>query len=137
MSNKSVEKRDALDFLMDALALGSSNAIEKQEADGQTSFVMSDTLPAKTPEEFKQLLISEGGEIGKPVPDDHLFIYVTLPKGWKKCPTEHSMWSNIIDDKGQIRASIFYKAAFYDRDAFLVPEKPIFHKEQSSEADKQ
>jgi hypothetical protein len=27
------------------------------------------------------------------------------------------MWSNLIDNRGLIRANIFYKAAFYDRDA--------------------
>ena len=29
------------------------------------------------------------------------------------------MHSNLVDDKGRIRATIFYKAAFYDRDAHM------------------
>ena len=29
------------------------------------------------------------------------------------------MWSDLLDDKGVKRGSIFYKAAFYDRSAFL------------------
>ncbi len=42
-----------------------------------------------------------------------------LPAGWKKISTDHAMWSNLVDDKGRKRASIFYKAAFYDRSAHL------------------
>jgi len=51
-----------------------------------------------------------------------LFIECVMPAGWKKVPTDHSMWSNLLDDKGRIRANIFYKAAFYDRDAFMDME---------------
>jgi hypothetical protein len=50
---------------------------------------------------------------------DDLFIGVKLPEGWKKEATNHSMWNNLVDDKGHIRATFFYKAAFYDRDAFV------------------
>ena len=50
---------------------------------------------------------------------DDLFVEVTLPAGWKKEATDHSMWSKLVDDKGRERASIFYKAAFYDRDAHI------------------
>lgn len=48
-----------------------------------------------------------------------IFIGVTLPTGWQITPTEHSMWSNLTDDKSRERASIFYKAAFYDRSAHV------------------
>ena len=58
-----------------------------------------------------------------PVPNDALFQYVTLPEGWHKQPTEHSMWSHLLDDKDRKRASIFYKAAFYDRSAQLHLEE--------------
>lgn len=54
-----------------------------------------------------------------PVEGDGLFQYVTLPDGWKKVETDHAMWSHLVDDKGRKRASIFYKAAFYDRSAHL------------------
>ena len=46
-----------------------------------------------------------------------LFYTVELPDGWKIEPTDHSMWNNVLDDKGRIRISFFYKGA-YDRDAF-------------------
>ncbi len=48
---------------------------------------------------------------------DHLFYDVTLPEGWKITPTEHPMWSNLVNNKGKIIANVFYKAAFYDRGA--------------------
>src|SRR5262249_62223077 len=64
-----------------------------------------------------------GVVFGKVVPGDSLFVFVTLPNGWKKVPTDHSMWSNLVDDKGRKRAAIFYKAAFYDRDAHLRMEQ--------------
>jgi hypothetical protein len=51
--------------------------------------------------------------------NDPLFQYVEMPPGWKKQRTDHSMWSDLLDDKGRKRGSIFYKAAFYDRDAFM------------------
>ena len=40
---------------------------------------------------------------------------VKLPAGWKKQATDHSMWSKLLDESGAVVASIFYKAAFYDR----------------------
>jgi hypothetical protein len=48
-----------------------------------------------------------------------LFIDAEIPVGWKKVPTDHAMWSNLLDPQGRVRASIFYKAAFYDRAAFM------------------
>lgn len=50
---------------------------------------------------------------------DQLFVGVEFPKGWRKKVTDHDMWTDIIDDKGVKRGSIFYKAAFYDRSAFV------------------
>ena len=50
---------------------------------------------------------------------DDLFWNVTLPDGWEIKATEHSMWNDLYDDKGRKRANFFYKAAFYDRDAFI------------------
>jgi len=48
---------------------------------------------------------------------------VELPIGWKKRSTGHSMWNDLVDDKGRVRATFFYKAAFYDRDAFINFER--------------
>lgn len=91
--------------------------IERQEAQGQADFVANDTLPIKCNYCKRSELEGMGIVYGEPV--DDLFVEVQLPPGWKKQPTEHSMWSDLLDDKGRKRASIFYKAAFYDREAFI------------------
>ena len=91
-----------------------------QEANGQQSFVDSDTLPIIIHGgAAKAILEMAGVEFLGPVEDDDLFQYVKLPPGWQKQPTDHSMWSKLVDEKGRERASIFYKAAFYDRNAHL------------------
>ena len=51
--------------------------------------------------------------------NDSLFINVILPDGWKIKSTDHSMWNKLFDNEGRERASIFYKAAFYDRSALI------------------
>ena len=91
--------------------------IENQGAQGQRDFVASTTLPIKinhgTKKDFEAMGIVFGRDI------DDLFCEAQLPEGWEKRPTDHSMWSDLVDDKGRKRAAIFYKAAFYDRRASL------------------
>jgi len=103
---------------------GNPNAIEEQESKGQKEFVESTQLPRKTnsPREVKntaEQYSKMGIEVFTTSKNDDIFLGVKLPKGWKKVETSHSMWNNLIDDKGRIRATIFYKAAFYDREAFI------------------
>lgn len=90
--------------------------IEMQEAAGQRALVASAVLPVKGP---WPILTSMGIKNLSAVQGDDLFCNVELPPGWQKRATDHSMWSELVDDKGRKRASIFYKAAFYDRDAFM------------------
>lgn len=99
---------------------GSGDAILRQEADGQRSFTTSDTLPTNMSENDRRVLEQAGVVFGSQVSGDEMFTYVTLPTGWKKVATSHSMWSDLVDDKGRKRASMFYKAAFYDRSAHLT-----------------
>lgn len=92
--------------------------IEAQEAAGQQSFVANETLPKEnmhgcTREKLELMGIQFGEDA------DDIFVSVKLPSGWKKQATEHSMWSDLLDDKGRVRARIFYKAAFYDRSAHI------------------
>lgn len=110
---------------------GNPRAIEDQEARGQEELVDSDQLPAKINEygrntsaisQYKKWGVKVVGEES----DDNLFVDVILPEGWEKRPTDHSMWSELYDDKGRVRASIFYKAAFYDRDAFININKRYY-----------
>ena len=104
---------------------GSSNAILAQEAQGQKELVKSDTLPTENLEACRKMIEKAGGKIGPIVVGDPLFTVVDLPKGWTKRATEHSMGSELLDEKGRVRATIFYKAAFYDRNARITPVRAI------------
>lgn len=108
-------------IVIEAMLKGTSQMIYDQEAVGQESFVGSETLPSKMlyPENAKKMLKKWGFVFHGEVEGDPMFHYVTLPEGWKKERTDHSMWSKLLDQQGRERASIFYKAAFYDRSAHL------------------
>lgn len=102
--------------LVNFIAAVTSGGIEAQERAGQTSFVGNTTLPkdmsfANSQETLKQMGITLGAEV------DDLFVEAQLPDGWTKRATDHAMWSDLLDEKGRKRAAIFYKAAFYDRNA--------------------
>jgi hypothetical protein len=102
--------------------------IERQEAEGQRQLVNAQLtrLPKEIAnsgdrgrgKDTKEVYALTGIEV---VGDyDDLFLGVKLPKGWKLVPTEYSMWwSTLVDEQGRARASVFYKAAFYDRQATL------------------
>ncbi len=111
---------DQADALLNLLTLMEPNGIEKQEARGQRQLLASQKLPKDGPWTEATAL---GFVRGKDV--DDLFCEATLPAGWQKQGTDHSMWSDIVDAEGKKRAAIFYKAAFYDRSAhwYLVAEK--------------
>lgn len=93
--------------------------IERQEKEGQIEQSFLDTLP-------KQLNRAEFEAAGFKFHEDHddLFVKATFPKGWRKKPTNHSMWTDIIDETGKKRGGVFYKAAFYDcrAHAYLAKE---------------
>lgn len=126
----------AVSTLDDALARGTAaGVIEAQEAAGQRSFVNSTTLPSDMGDGGREGLETAGVVFGEPVEGDPMFTYVTLPDGWKKVATGHSMWSDLVDDKGRKRASIFYKAAFYDRSAFLRIERRFTMREDYERED--
>ena len=108
--------------------------IEALEKVGQNSLVQSTQLPTEgTPghpqygrsqdEEEERLFVegwaATGIEFGEVPEDDPVFRDVKLPLGWKKVATGHDMWSDLVDGNGRKRASIFYKAAFYDRSAHI------------------
>jgi hypothetical protein len=100
------------------LIYGLPGMIEASERRGQAELVQSTLLPVQM--DGKRATFERMGfKFGEVVKDDPLFIHVELPSGWKKQSTEHSMWSKIVDQNGAERVSIFYKAAFYDRDAFV------------------
>lgn len=124
-----------------------SKAIENQERRGQQYVVMHSRIPVKSneisvPDAYRFAGVENGmpyeqrreivdknnlkytneqyARMGiKILSFDDLFYDVELPEGWKVEATDHSMWNNLVDDKGRVRATFFYKAAFYDRDAFI------------------
>jgi hypothetical protein len=95
--------------------------IEDMEKQGQAELAsQSQQLPT---DGSKNLAWAKMGVIfGETVKDDPIWRKVTLPKGWSIKPTDHSMHSDLVDEKGRARGGIFYKAAFYDRSASIHPK---------------
>ena len=92
-------------------------SIERQEKQGQNELVESNQLPV---EGLEHVRVALGIEILNFSEGDPLFCDVKLPEGWEVIPNiDHSMWSGLIDAEGEKKADIFYKAAFYDRKAFI------------------
>ena len=101
------------------IAASTPGGIEAQEAAGQQMLCNDSTVPIDCPrKELEEL----GIVFGEPV--DKYFVRVMLPAGWKKVPTSHAMWSDLVDENGKKIASIFYKAAFYDQRAHMCMERP-------------
>jgi hypothetical protein len=103
---------------------GSGRFIEEQEAAGQAQLVNSDQLPTTLNGGSDADFEAVGFVLGDPLPGDPMFRDAKLPAGWKRERTDHSMWSKIVDQLGRERVSIFYKAAFYGRDAFMSLTTP-------------
>lgn len=103
-------------LLASAMVFGSSGFIESQESEGQKDLCASTALPIDGAEAWETLQ-SWGVVKGEKL--DDLFCNATLPVGWSLKPSNHSMWSHLHDDRGLKRASVFYKAAFYDRSAHI------------------
>lgn len=115
--------------LLNLVAAMTPGGIEAQEAAGQRALCANG---AKLPKEIlhnpgltPKILTEKLGFQFNGDADD-IFYNVTLPEGWKIVPTDHSMWSNLVDAKGQERAAIFYKAAFYDRSAHISFHRRYF-----------
>lgn len=113
---ENTSRRDSSVHLLGAVSDGLDKYVTDMEAAGQRQLVDSTNLPKKGPwNELEALGFIRGDD----VPGDDLFVVATLPHGWSKEGTAHSMWSKVVDDRGIERVSIFYKAAFYDRDALF------------------
>ncbi len=106
-------------FLDAAATLGTDNVIGLQEYAGQAQLVQSDQLPVDLEGDDQAAFEALGIFFGDPTPGDPLFRQVTLPDGWKREASAHDMWSYVIDSLGRRRIAVFYKAAFYDRRAFM------------------
>lgn len=113
-------KTDPLLLLADAMGAGGpSGSIERMEAQGQREIVNSTVLPSRFNSGSEDELTALGFKLGDKVEGDSLFRQAELPAGWKREGSDHAMWSHVVDHLGRKRLSIFYKAAWYDRDAFI------------------
>lgn len=119
-ANAMQDPAERLLFLAESMgSRGPGGFIEAQEAAGQREIVHSDVLPTKTNSCTDADLTALGFDLGDKVDGDPMFRYAKLPDGWSREGSEHAMWSYLLDTLGRRRCSIFYKAAFYDRDAFI------------------
>lgn len=103
-------KGDIENFMVAATPGG----IEAQEKRGQQALMQTTDMPLEL-RPSKDVWEKVGFTFGKPI--DNIFQEATLPAGWTREASDHAMWSYIKDEQGRKRAAIFYKAAFYDRNA--------------------
>lgn len=106
------------DFV-NALVASTPGGIERSEKAGQVALVNSTRIPKEMSPDRETFEVI-GFRFGEPY--DDLFLDAELPPGWSRETTDHSMHSNILDERGRRRVSVFYKAAFYDRraDCYLL-----------------
>lgn len=117
-NTQSPASRDLTAMLL--VATGDTEAvIGAQERAGQIQLVHSDRLPTDLNGDDQADFEALGFTLGDPDPDDLLFRPATLPDGWRKEPSDHDMWSYVVDQLGRRRVGVFYKAAFYDRNAHM------------------
>jgi len=112
------KEEDQLMFNTVAVLSGMKEAIDAQESHGQASFIHSDTLPNDICDENKAKLESIGFIFHGVVPNDDIFQYVTMPKGWKKVRSDEFRFTDLLDDKGRRRGFIFYDSRPIGRNAY-------------------
>jgi len=107
----------AVGDIPNSIRAATPGGIEAQEREGQQAQAKLETLPIDmqgcTVKDFEKLGFTFGEKT------DRIFWKCSFPKGWTKRPSGHSMWSDLLDDKGRKRGSIFFKAAFYDYNAHI------------------
>jgi hypothetical protein len=113
-------------YVLGAIIANTPGGIERQEAEGQLRLIANAQLPIKVnsgPQVGGEKVYTDMGiHVVGIDPSDKIFFNVVLPEGWSKVPTDHSMWSDLRDQYGRKRGSIFFKAAFYDYEAFFNQE---------------
>lgn len=121
MTIENTTKRGNLLHLAGAMSEGTSGYIEGMEAAGGAQMAASELLPTDLgyDPDAKERYETLGFTFGEVVADDPMFQHATIPAGWEKRRTDHSMWTEIVDERGLKRVGIFYKAAFYDRSAHM------------------
>lgn len=93
--------------------------IEQQERRGAEEMADADVLPVEVRDDPLAAYEALGFIFGEPLGEDPLFRQASLPPGWSRRRTGHDMWTEIVDERGARRVDISYKAACYDRRAFM------------------
>lgn len=99
-----------------ALGFGADAFFDAQAHMGQKEVEASEELPRDLHNNTQEQFESVGFTFGEPG-NDPCFRPGTLPKGWTK--QGKGYWTNIYDEKKRIRGEIFYKAHFFEREAFM------------------
>lgn len=126
------EKMQKMELLLTAMSGRETNtAINNIEKQGRDNILSKTQLPIYASkindkrfwerEDSKELVKEKYKEIGIEIinKENDLFYNVKLPENIKLKPTESNYWTNLIDNNDKKLGSIFYKAVFYDRDAFI------------------
>jgi hypothetical protein len=104
---------------IEAFVMSLPGSIERSEKQGQQEVVENTLIPKDIGNGSLADLLRLGFTMVNEDADE-LFYEMRLPESWKLvADPEHSMYSYILDSTGAKRASLFYKAAFYDRRADL------------------
>lgn len=131
MKNREEEIQGLELLLLEMNGIDTSAAINKIEKQGRDNILNKVQLPiyaSKIKEErfwekekSKELVKKKYQEIGIEIinEENDLFYNVKLPENLKLRSTESKYWTELVADYGEKLADIFYKAVFYDRDAFI------------------
>lgn len=99
--------------------------IQNVEKSGQSQLIQSSQIPRMFMGGKKEDLEAMGVKFLGETPGDDLFYDVELPEGWtkKKHDGGNDYWTELRNEKEEVIAMIFYKAAFYDRKAHIRVER--------------
>ncbi len=112
------DKIEMMELYLGAMSGEKSEEIfDRQAKRKQRNFTKSEKLPIIGDKysnneglTYKDKLTAMGIVVGDNI--DDLFMSVVLPEGWSIKSTDHSMYLNLVDNKGYKRASIFISLPF-------------------------
>lgn len=103
-----ISRRDLEEVAMLGMIGGAETAITHMNALGRRGSQGWDKVPI--PEPLDKTILEEAGVVFGEVLNS-LFIQVKYPDGWKVKGTDHYMYSNLLNTRGQARANIGLKVA--------------------------
>lgn len=108
---------EMIGFLGDSMTGGTDYAAERNGKHKQALAAASNKLPRRVDRDDRLVYEALGFEFGDAT--DKLFMAVSFPDGWGTKPTDHYMYTHIVDERGRRRGQYFYKPDFWDQDASL------------------